>query len=240
MKQIKILAARRAYEFRPDDLRLTVLSVTQIHQQIQQYFSFQVVQVATPLQTFGPIPNTLPPGVVFDFGTTQTPDNVPTPIRFLHFEPTRIVVDVAGPSSAIDWTFTQLQNLLAEIEAPDGSPLMGEPERMRDYSELSVRYGFGLEELVSGPLFEVAEEVLKEDGQDILPLGVKFGTVAPDEEPNPGQIASINFSRGHQLEYRAGTRLEEGMFFSSAELSTDMHVDWLEALGRKVAAAKGE
>jgi hypothetical protein len=108
------------------------------------------------------------------------------------------------------------------------------------FSELSVRYGFGLEELVSGPLFEVAEEVLKEDGQDILPLGVKFGTVAPDEEPNPGQIASINFSRGHQLEYRAGTRLEEGMFFSSAELSTDMHVDWLEALGRKVAAAKGE
>lgn len=234
MEQIKILTARRAYEFRPDDLRLTMLSVAQIYQQIQQVFGFQVAQVATPMQTFGPVPSTLPPGVVFDFGGTQTPDEVPTPVRFLHIESTRIVMDVAGPSSAIDWSFQQLQGMLAEVRAPDGSPVIGEPVRVRDYSELSVRYGFGLEELVGGPLFDVAKEMLGEEGRDVLPLGIKFRAVAPSEEPNPGDIAGISSSRGHQIEYRAGTRLEEEAFFSAAELSTDRHIAWLKALGEKL------
>lgn len=238
MEELKILAARRAYDFRTDDLRLTILSVAQIHQQIQQYFGFQVVQVATPLQTFGPIPNTIPPGVVFDYGMTQTPDEVPTPLRFLHFEPNRVVIDVAGPSSAIDWTFQQLRSILAEVRAPDGSATIGEPLRTRDYSEINVRYGFGLQEMVSGPLFEVAEEMLGEEGRKVLPLGIKFRAVAPDDTPNPGEIANINFSRGNQLEYRYDTQLGEGVLFSNAELPTDRHIAWLTALGERLVGVK--
>ncbi len=108
-----------------------MLSVAEVHQQIWQYFSFQVVQIASPVQTFGPFPNTIPPGVVLDYGTTQTPEKSPTPIRFLYFEPGRIVIDVAGPSSAIDWTFRQLQRVLSEILSPDRSPVIGEPEMIR-------------------------------------------------------------------------------------------------------------
>ncbi len=233
-ERVKIISARRAYEFRPDDLRLSVLSVAQVHQQIQQYFSFQVVQIGTPLQTFGPFPNTMPPGVVFDYGTTQTPNEVPTPIRFMHFEPLRIVIDVAGPSSAIDWTFQQLLSLLQEVRAPDGSPLIGEPERIREYSELTLRHDFGIKDLVSGPLLDLANEVFGEEGRSMVPLGVKFGAVTSQEEPNPGEIGNMNFSRGNMFEYRFGTRYEEGVFFSCAQASTDKHVYWLEALAQRV------
>ncbi len=235
MKQPKIITARRAYEFRPDDLRLTVLSVEQVHQQIRQFFSFQVALVATPQQTFGPIPATVPPGVVLDFGTTQTPDEIPTPLRFMHFEPRRIVVDVAGPSSAIDWTYEQLQRILTEIRAPDGSPVIGEPNRIREYSEINVRFDFGFEKLVSGPLLKLAQKAFAEDDHEVLPLGIKFHAVGPDGEVEPGRIGLSGFSEGNSIELRAGTRPNDGIFLSVAELPTDQHVAWLESLEREVS-----
>lgn len=234
IEQTKILVSRRAYEFRPDELRLTVLTTAEVSQQIQQHFSFQVVQVATPLQTFGPIPVTMPPGLVFDYGTTQTPEDVPTPIRFLHFEPHRVVVDVAGPSSAIDWTFERLRLILEEARAPDGSPAIGNPENVREYSEISVRYDFGIEDVIGGPLLELAEETLGRGGLTVMPLGLKFGAVDPGAEVRPSEIGSMSYSRGGLVELRAGTRPEEKVFFSAAELPTSEHQAWLEALDRRV------
>lgn len=235
MDQVKILTARRAYEFRPDDLRLTVLSVAQVHQQIARYFSFQVVQVAPPMPTFGPVRNTIPPGVVFDYGTTQTPEGAPTPFRFLHFEPERIVIDVAGPSSAIDWTFEQLQTVLAEVRAPDGSPIIGDSERVREYSQISVRYDFGFERLVSGPLVELARERFSKEGGSVLPLGLKFQLVVPHAILSPGEIGHENFSRGNSVEFRAGTRPEDRIYLSNAEMPTDSHIVWLETLEQRVS-----
>jgi hypothetical protein len=234
MEQLKILTARRAYEFRPDDLRLSVLSVVQVHQQIQQLFSFQVAAVGTPQQTFGPVPNTMPPGLVLDFGATQTPENIPTPMRFLHFEPQRIVIDVAGPSSAIDWTYEQLQRVLTAMQAPDGSPVLGEPERVREYSEISVHLGFGFEKLVGGPVFELAQKTFAEDHREVLPMGVKFDAVDPDNKVEPGRIGLHSYSRGNSIELRAGTRPEDKVFLSVAELPTDQHIAWLESLEREV------
>ena len=235
MIEYRILTARRAYDFRPDELRLTVLSVAEVHQLVQRFFSFQVVQVAPPMPTFGPIPNTLPPGIVFDYGTTQTPDESPTPIRFMHFEPQRIVIDVAGPSSAIDWTFKQLRNLLAKTQAPDGTPAIGVPEKMHDYSEISVRCNFGFDDLVDGPLLELAQETFGEDGRAVLPLSIKFRATDPSEKVFPANIGNINTSQGQLFEFRAGTRPEEGAFYSATELPTDQHRAWFEALDQRLS-----
>lgn len=235
MDQVKTVTARRAYEFRPDDLRVSVLSVAQVHQQIQQFFSFQVALVGTPQPTFGPVPNTMPPGVVLDFGTTQTPDEIPTPIRFMHFEPRRIVIDVAGPSSAIDWTYGQLRRILAEVKSPDSSPIIGEPAGIRDYSEIIVHFDFDFEDLIGGPLLELAKKTFGEDGRSVMPLGLRFRAVAPDEEAEPGAIGMMGFSHGNSLELRSGTRPQDRTFFSVAEMPTDRHLAWLEALNQRLS-----
>lgn len=235
MEQTKILTARRAYEFPPDELRLTVLSVNEVQKRIQQVFGFQAGGIGTPMQTFGPVLNTMPPGVVFDFGNTQTPDGAPTPVRFLHFEAERIVIDVAGPSSAIDWTFEQLRLLLEDVRAPDGSPAIGEFEKTREYSEVVARYGFDFGELVGGPLVELAQEMFGKDGRAVLPMGVKFQAAKSDAEVEPGNIGTMGFSRGNMMEIRSGTRPQDRMFMSVAEMPTDEHLAWLEKLDERLS-----
>lgn len=232
MDQAKILTARRAYEFAPDNLRLTVLVAAGLNQHIQQLFRFQVAQIATPLEMFGPVPITIPPGIVFDYGSTQTPDGLFTPIRFLHFEPHRIVIDVAGPSSAIDWTYEQLRGMWAELRAPDGSLAVGEPERTVDYSEINTRLDFGLEKLVSEPLRTLAQQTFAKDGkeQKVVPVSIRFQVANPSDHINPNEIGAGGLSRGQMIAVRADTRLEDGVYFSSTNLPTAQHLTWLDAL----------
>jgi hypothetical protein len=79
------------------------------------------------MPTFGPIENTIPPAVVCDIGAVSFPEGSATPIRFIHFESRRVVIDIAGPSSRIDVVFEQLQQILAMVAVPDGSAAMGTP-----------------------------------------------------------------------------------------------------------------
>lgn len=73
-QDIKLIASRRAYEFPPDALRLTMLSLAPIVQRLQEIFAFQFAQVGTPSPTFGPVAQTLPPGLVFTMGTFASED----------------------------------------------------------------------------------------------------------------------------------------------------------------------
>src|SRR5258708_3755498 len=100
-EQIAVLTSRRAYEFAADQLRLTILSTQPVYSQMQQAFQFQAVQVGTPQETFGPVPQTSPPGLVFGLGAAVSPEGQVIPIRALVFEPRRIVLDVAGPSQSV-------------------------------------------------------------------------------------------------------------------------------------------
>src|SRR2546426_8674141 len=125
LEQVKLLTSRRAYEFRPDDLRLSTLSIKPMQEQIQQLFQFQTSAMGSPMATFGDVPATYPPGFVFDMGVWISEDKQIIPIRFLHFEQRRIVIDVAGPSSAITAIFGQLRQFLAEIQVSYGSPIVG-------------------------------------------------------------------------------------------------------------------
>ncbi len=137
-EQVKVLASRRAYEFSPDSLRLTMLSVQVVQQQIQQLFGFQSVAIGSPIPTFGEVPATYPPGVVFNLGVWIHQEEHIVPIRFLHFEQNRIVIDIAGPTAAIDEIAERLFHFLSGLRSPDGSPVVGGPERILNYSEITA------------------------------------------------------------------------------------------------------
>src|SRR5437588_505316 len=79
-------------------------------------------------------------------------DGQVVPIRFLHFEQRRIVIDVAGRSSAIDAIFEQLRQALTQLHAADGSPTVGKHECVLDYSEISARFSFPLDAIFAPTL----------------------------------------------------------------------------------------
>jgi hypothetical protein len=68
-------------------------------------FGFEYGAVAQPTETFREVPSTIPPGLVFYYGLASIPQDSVTPIRFIHIEPERIVIDIAGPSAVADRIF---------------------------------------------------------------------------------------------------------------------------------------
>src|SRR4051812_42762386 len=66
--KITVVSSRRAYVFRPPELRLAALSTQEVRQAIKEAFAFNDVQVTTPPESFGPVPTTVPPGLVFSVG----------------------------------------------------------------------------------------------------------------------------------------------------------------------------
>lgn len=244
IKQAKILAARRAYEFHSDDLRLAVLSGAEVREKVEQRFGFQIAQVARPIEIFGPVGDDIPsgsvfdsPGVVFDLGAVSSPEGWTVPIRFLHFEPRRIVVDVAGPSSAIDLVFDELRRIADTVKIPDEVPVIGAPERELDYSEVTARFGFDLDRLFCEPFLALARRTFSgsEEGATIAPVGVKFQKAEPSGEIGPSQIGAFRFSKGQLLELRMGTHPRDRAYYSAAELPTDKHLAWLESLDEELS-----
>jgi hypothetical protein len=229
MEHARVLTARRAYEFEPDDLRLSVLSAPQAQQQIGQLFNFQVVQIGTPMPTFGPIPATIPPGAVFNYGGALTSEGE-VPIRFLHIEPNRIVLDVAGGVSAIEQVYDQLQEALSQIHDLDGSPVVGKPISQSDYSEISKKMRFDAEKLLIEPLRRLVQETFSEkEDLRVAPATINFIVVGSAQPLK-------DLSQGPSLQVRAGTRLEDRVFLSTAFLNADEHIAWLEALDAELGS----
>lgn len=230
-EEVKLITARRAYEFRPNELRLSMLSLEGIRERIQQIFSFDTADVRTPPPTFGSVQFTMPPGVVFSTGGVQVPENMPVPIRFMHFEPARIVIDVAGPSSAIDYVFERVQTMLAEVHAPDGSSIIGGPWRVLDYSEISAKLAFGLDKLFSESLHEHASGLFGEN-RKAFPAGIRFLST---DGPGGSELPDL-----YTLEIRDANQIEDRIYISSADLATDQHLAWVEALERREERAGGQ
>lgn len=228
--QLTILGARRAYEFAPDQIRLTVLAMENVRERIRAAFAFDVAQVAPPMPTFGPVPPTIPPGLVFDYGEVGAAEG-PTPVRFMHFEQGRIVVDVAGYSEAIDRAFDQLKRLIADTRAPDGSPAVGEPTEVRDHSELTARLDFSPDALLPPQLRDVFRKVLVATGS--AGSGVVVPAILVPTELTNGPYAGTptrGGARAFQLELRKESTPEARIYYSAAPLPTDDHLAYLEAL----------
>jgi hypothetical protein len=231
LEQVKILASRRAYEFRPDDLRLTTLSVKPVQEQIQQLFHFQVATMGTPMATFGDVPLTYPPGFVFNMGSWLSPDRQLVPIRFLHFEQRRIVIDVSGTSSAIDSIFEQLRHFLSELQAPDGSPVVGEAEHVLNYSEITAHFQFSLEAFFAPPLRKLFFGAVGANASSTESVLVPTIVVKaqPGEQELPAILPPYDF-QSFTFALRGGTRPEEHIYCSGAPLETEEHLNYITEL----------
>jgi hypothetical protein len=230
LEQIKILSSRRAYEFRQDGLRLSVLSTRPVQQQFQELFRFQTSAMGTPSPTFGDVPTTYPPGFVFDMGVWISPDQQLVPIRFLHFEQRRIVIDVAGPSSVITAIFERVREFFSELHAPDGAPIIGEPERILDYSEITARFPFALDALISEPFRTLLKSVLPDSSDSSNELIPTFSAQVYPIDRELANVPSLNDVRALSFALRAGTHPHERIYFSGAPFDSETHLHYLEQL----------
>jgi len=235
---VKILSSRRAYEFGPDDIRLTVLSAQAIAAGIQQLFGFQSAQIGTPPPTFGSVPITVPPGLVFQMGVMTLENNSFIVIRYLHFEQRRIVIDVAGPSDDIDPIYTQLQSVLGAMRAADGTAVIGSPARTLDYSEASTHFSFAPEAVLPSALRDLFGRTLplESAGRDhdltLIPL-IEVRVRSRDSE-----YAGANTEpQAFHLELRAGSTADDKIYYSAAPLSSNAHIALLHELENALTAS---
>src|SRR5258708_20782431 len=140
LEQVKLLTRRRGYEFRPDELRISMLSTKPVQEQIQQLFQFQTAMMGTPIATFGDVPVTYPPGFVFDMGVWISQDKQIIPIRFLHFEQSRIVIDVAGPSSAITAIFLQIRTFFSKLKIPNCKTIVAVAKAVLYFNPITCKF----------------------------------------------------------------------------------------------------
>ncbi|SRR6266487_4529354 len=231
LEQVKILTSRRAYEFEADAIRLSMVSIQPIQQQIQQLFRFQSSVIGSPMATFGVVPLTYPPGIVFNLGAWVHQEKYIVPIRFLHFEQNRIVIDVAGPTDAIDGIADHLFHFLSGLEAADRSPIVGEPERALDYSEITARFPYPLDTILPKPLRRLLSKTMS------IGAGDKSMTMIPavairafsTDEVLPA-VPSATDPYAFTFTLRPGTRPEEHIYFSSAPLGSEAHLNYLNEL----------
>ena len=212
-----------------------MLSLPAVITQIQQLFQFQAAQVGTPPETFGPVPATFPPGLVFAQGQFISEDQQLVFIRTLAIEPRRIVIDVSAPSSAIDPIASLLMQIAASFQSPDGSPVIGQPQRVLDHSELAFDWpATALQSAYAPALWELI------GSQIMVPSGIDHVQVVPTVsfylQPAEADFSGVT-NTGHgllQLAPRAGTTPDGGHYFSRAPLPTDAHIAYLEALERSL------
>jgi hypothetical protein len=209
-----------------------MLSIKPVQEQIQQLFQFQASVMGTPMATFGDVPIAYPPGFVFDMGVwISQQDKQLIPIRLLHFEQRRIVIDVTGPSSAITAIFEQLLHFLSELQTSDGSPIVGKPERVLDYTVISAQFPFPLEAMFAPPLRKLFASVIGVNASsEELAL---TSTLVMQKHPAGQEIAKIaspEDSVAFTFGPRVGTRPEERIYLSSAPLDSEAHLRYLEEL----------
>ncbi len=229
-EQIKILSSRRAYEFQQDNLRLSILCTKPVQEQLQELFRFQTSVMGSPTPTFGDVPATYPPGIVFDMGVWISSNEQLVPIRFLHFEQRRIVIDVAGPSSAITAIFDRVREFFSVLHAPDGSPVVGEPERILDYSEITVQYPFSLDVMIAEPFRKILNTALSENRNTSNLMIPTFSVQFYPAEQELAHVPSINDIHALTLALRAGTKPQEHIYFSGAPLDSETHLRYLDEL----------
>lgn len=231
LEQVKILTSRRAYEFRADSIRLSTLSIQPIQQSIHTLFGFQSSAIGSPISTFGAVPTTFPPGIVFNLGTWVHQEEHIVPIRFIHFEQNRIVIDVAGPTSAIDEIASRLFDFLSGLQAADGTSVVGNPASVLDYSEITAIYPFRLDAFFSKPLQRLLSKTMGVDADDksVTMIPVVAIQAFPTNEVLSA-VPSANDSYAFTFTLRSGTQPEEHIYFSSAPLGSEAHLAFLEEL----------
>lgn len=230
---VTVVSSRRSYEFKFDDLRLTVLSTPSNREALRALLRCDSVAVTQPPPTLFPVTATIPPGLVFSSGEWMIDSGEQFPIRYVHIEPTRIVIDVAGPSEVIDQVFEAIVRWAATLHLHDGHRAVAEPYAAHDQSEISTLIGIRASDLlqpwVAKALTVARPAESKRVHYDIAPTYmVRFVPREAEFQPGPAPPEFV-------LEHRSSTRLDEGRLFSIASLDSGRHVRLLETIWEAAA-----
>lgn len=219
------LFARRAYEFAADELRLSALATLHVVQQVQSAFALQGVQVGTPPATFGPVAETIPPGVVFQNGMASLGGTI-IPIRSIHFEPTRIVIEVVAPSARIDDIFDMLRAIVdANSFAFEGSAI-GEPIRRRDYSALTAKLSVSPDRLLAPELRSLLPDTLgREQAANPVLVPLVIAQLLTEDQVYTG-LSVPNF----ELTLRQNTTPSDRTYLSATFLDSEQHRKFISQL----------
>ncbi len=238
-QNVSLLTSRRSYEFLPDAIRLTVLTIPEHREKITEAFRFEVAGVGTPQPTFAEPVRTIPPGLAFDMGSISV-DGELFAIRFIHVEARRIVVDVAGPSRIIEYVYERLRTLLVDMTAPDGQPAVGEHERVLDYSEYVARFDFAPESFVNPMLVALVRQtgMQMEHGQELALVPSLYIVEQASEEVSRGSVVEP-LSTMFQFSVRAGSKPGDRMYFSAAPVDSDKHSALLAAIDEALRTSTG-
>jgi len=183
------------------------------------------------MPTFGEVPSTFPPGLVFNLGVWIHQEEHIVPIRFLHFEQNRIVIDVAGPTGAIDGIADRLFHFLSGLQTADASPIVGEPKRVLDYSEITAHFPYPLDAIFSKPLRRLLSKTMSIGAGDKSMTMIPTVAIQafPMDEVLPA-VPSANDPHAFTFALRSGTRPDEHIYFSSAPLDSETHLNYLNEL----------
>jgi hypothetical protein len=234
-KNLVLLTSRKSYEFPPDGIRLTVLTLPEVRSKITFEFGFEFAGIGTPLATFDQPAQTHPPGIAFDVGSIAVSGETYA-IRFLHVEARRIVIDVAAPSAVIEAVYERFRAAVADYHAPDGQPAVGSHDRVLDYSEFSASYGFGTSAFLNPRLMKVLEDAASATNENehilvpsiyLFPQSVQEASVGAVSQP---------LSNMFQFSVRAGTRPLDRVYFSGAPLDSDSHRSMLESMDSRLTS----
>ncbi len=226
-----ILSARRAYEYKIDDLRLSLLSSANVIQYLQELVNGSFAQAGSPPPTFGNVLPTYPPGIVVGLGTIVLDAETQVALRSFNVEPTRLVFDVAGPSSAIEFVFDLVKSGLSSLVAPDGARAIGEYVNIRDYSEIRWSGGSGyLSRLITPPVLAVLWShlgtYLEHEGRAFVPSLRINMPIATSMYSGQGTSESESMF----IDLRFGTTIDEGVLFTAAPLRSDDHIALVQDL----------
>lgn len=145
-------------------------------------------------------------------------------------EQRRIVIDVAGPSSAITAIYNRIKEFFSNLHAPDGTPVIGEMERTLDYSEITARFPFSLDTLLAEPFRTLLKSVLPEDStEDSIMLPTFSARVYPINQ-ELADVPPLNDVRSLSFTLRAGTRPHQHIYLSTTPLNSEIHLRYLQQL----------
>lgn len=216
-KDVLILSSSRAYEFPPDGVRLTAICTEPVLAAVKSAFNFNTALIGSPMPTFGPVPQTLPPGAGFNFGVVEAGDAV-FPVRFLHIEAARLVVDVAGPSTIIDLVHSMLQEVLSTIPQT-AAGVMVDPVRVRDKSTIVSTLSVAPQALFPAP---VLAALGSKGFVPVLRWHPAHADAPLDIEADPAEAWA--------LELRAGVPPNARRYFSQAPITSNAHLAFLARL----------